>query len=404
MNKYFLLVALFFTSVNLNAQEKAQWRGNNRDGIYNETGLLKSWPAEGPKMLWHFDELGDGHASAAVTSNGIYTAGMIGDKGFVFALDLSGKLLWKTEYGTEWTENWNGVRSTPLVENDNIYILSSFLKLVCLNRADGKIKWSVDFMKDYGAPNIQWGVTENLMIEGNKLFCTPGGPETNVVALDKNTGKLIWQSKGNGEKSAYCSPIMVKMGNKNILVTQTASSILGIDSENGNLLWKHEQTNQWSVHANAPVFDKGYLYTSSGYGRGGVMLKLSSDGTSVTEVWRDTNLDNRMGGIVAVNGRIYGTGDKNRKLFCLDWATGKVLYSANLMTPGNVIYAEGLIYAYGENGQVGLIEAQENQFNLISSFKVPYGANQHWAHLVIANKKLYVRHGASLMVYDIAAN
>jgi outer membrane protein assembly factor BamB len=403
MNKYFLIAAFIFTILNLNAQQNAQWRGVNRDGIYNETGLLKTWPTEGPKLLWHFDELGDGHASAAVTSNAVYTAGMIGDKGFVYALDLSGKLLWKTEYGTEWTENWNGVRSTPLVDNDHIYIISAFGKLVCLNKADGKIKWTIDFMKDYDARNINWGITENLLIDGDKLFCTPGGSEINVVAIDKIKGSIIWKSKGNGEKSAYGSPIMVKVSNKKILVTQTESSILGIDSENGNLLWKHEQTNQWSVHPNSPLFYKGFIYTTSGYGRGGVMLKLSDDGTSVTEVWRDSNLDSRMGGVVLVNGKIYGQGDKNRKLFCLDWSTGKVLYSGNYMAPGNIIYSDGLIYVYGENGMVGLIEPQEGQFNLISTFKVPYGANQHWAHLVIANKKLYVRHGTSLMVYDISS-
>jgi outer membrane protein assembly factor BamB len=398
-----LLAILIGIGLNLSAQQNAQWRGTNRDGIYNETGLLKSWPAEGPKLLWHFDELGDGHASAAVTSDAIYTAGMVGDKGFVYALDLSGKLRWKTEYGTEWTENWNGVRSTPLVDNNKIYILSAFGKLVCLNSTDGKINWSVDLLKDYDGRNIQWGITENLLIDGNKLFCTPGGTEANVIALDKNTGSLIWKSKGNGEKSAYGSPILIHAGNKKILVTQTESSILGIDSDNGNLLWKHEQTNQWSVHANSPVFYKGNLYTTSGYGRGGVMLKLSSDGASVTEVWRDTNLDNRMGGIVLVNGKIYGSGDKNRKLFCIDWETGKQLYAANIMAPGNVIFADGMLYAYGENGSVGLVEPQASQFNLVSSFKVPFGANQHWAHLVIANKKLYVRHGTSLMVYDIAS-
>jgi len=404
MKNHILLIVLLIIGINLSAQQNAQWRGVNRDGIYKETGLLKSWPAEGPKLLWHFDQLGDGHASAAVTANAVYTAGMTGDKGFVYALDLSGKLLWKTEYGTEWTENWNGTRSTPLIDNDKVYIESAFGKLVCLNTSDGKINWIIDLFAKYDGRNIQWGVTENLLIDGNKLICTPGGIDANIIALDKTTGNLIWKSKGNGEKSAYCSPALIKAGNKKIIVTHTEASILGIDAENGNLLWKHEHTNQWAVHPNTPVYKDGFLYCTSGYGKGGVMLKVSDDGSSITEVWRDSQLDSRMGGVVLVDGKIYGAGDKSRKLICLDWETGKSLYAVNLMAPGNIIFADGLLYGYGESGSVGLIEPQASQFNLISSFKVPFGANQHWAHLVIANKKLYVRHGTSLMVYDIAAN
>ena len=190
-------------SIQIAAQDIAQWRGVNRDGIYNESGLLKKWPDEGPKLLWHFDELGDGHTSAAVTGSMIVTSGMVGDKGFVYAFDFGGKLLWKTEYGTEWTQNWNGVRSTPLVYKDKIYVYSAFGKLVCLNAKDGKVEWTVDAMKDFEGRNITWGVTENLLIDDNKLFCNVGGLDANVIALDKNTGKLIWKSKGIGGRSAY---------------------------------------------------------------------------------------------------------------------------------------------------------------------------------------------------------
>lgn len=403
MKKYVIISIVVFVSINLLGQQKVQWRGANRDGMYTETDLLKSWPAEGPKLLWHFDELGDGHASAAVTSNAVYTAGMVGDKGFVYALDLTGKLLWKTEYGTEWTENWNGTRSTPAIDGDKLYIMSAFGKLICMNTANGKINWTIDLFTQYGGRNIQWGVTENLLIDGNKLICTPGGAEANVIALDKTTGNLIWKSKGNGEKSAYCSPALINVGDRKIIVTHTESSIIGVDAENGNFLWRHEQTNQWAVHPNTPLYKDGFLYCTSGYGRGGVMLKLSSDGSSISEVWRDPLLDSRMGGMVLVDGKIIGAGDKNRKLFAIDWKTGKEVYSVNLMAPGNVIYADGMVYGYGESGSVGLIEPQANQFKLVSSFKVPFGANQHWAHLVIADKKLFVRHGTSLMVYDIAS-
>ena len=180
-------------------------------------------------------------------------------------------------------------------------------------------------------------------------------------------------------------------------------SIMAVDASSGTFLWKHEQTNQWAVHPNVPIYANGFIYCTSGYGKGGLMLKLSDDGSSITESWRDPNLDPRIGGAILLNGRLYGSGDKTRKLYCIDWKTGKELFSTSSMAPGNIIYSDGLFYVYSEAGNVGILEATNDSFNLISSFKVPYGANQHWAHLVIGNKKLYVRHGTSLMVYDIAA-
>ena len=182
----------------------------------------------------------------------------------------------------------------------------------------------------------------------------------------------------------------------------TASSILGVDATDGKKLWSYTQTNQYAVHANTPLYKDGYLYCVSGYGKGGVMLKIAEDGNTVKKIWSDSTLDNRMGGVVVVNGRIYGSGDYNRNWFCLDWETGKELFSALLVGKGNVIYADDLLYFYGESGNIALVKPENESFKQISTFRVPYGSAQHWAHLVIHNKKLYVRHGNSLMAFDIA--
>ncbi|MHC1702657.1 MAG: PQQ-binding-like beta-propeller repeat protein [Tenuifilaceae bacterium] len=403
MKKILTILAFGFLCTLVNAQDFVQWRGANRDGIYNESGLLKQWPEAGPELLWHFDDLGDGHASATVTEKTIYTAGMIGDKGFVYALDHSGKLLWKTEYATEWSENWNGVRSTPLLYKNKLYIMSAFGKLFCLNSKDGKIVWTVDLFKDYDGINIKWGVTENILIDDNKLYCTPGGKTANVVALDPSNGKLIWKSAGFGEESAYCSPMIIKLSNRKILVTHTARSIIGVDASDGKSLWQFEHINKYAVHPNTPIYSDGYLYCLSGYGKGGVMLKLSDDGNSVTEVWKNAKLDNQMGGVILLNGKIYGSGQASRTWICLDWKTGNEIYSEKIAGNGNIIFADGMLYCYGDNGEVVLVQPTDTGFKKISSFKVPFGANQHWAHLVIKDKKLYVRHGTSLMVYSIAA-
>ena len=403
MKKSFLLLFSFAILIQGYAQI-AQWRGDARDGKYNETGLLKQWTEGEPKLLWHYDELGPGHASAAVTDERIYTAGTTAEgNGFIIALDHSGKEIWTQEYGKEWVEDWDGVRSTPLVYNDKVYMLSAYGNLVCLKANNGELVWQINIFSDYDGKNIQWGVTENLLIDDNKLFVTVGGTDANIIALNKDDGKLIWKSKGNGEKSAYCSPAIIEHADKKLVITHTENSILGIEASSGTLLWSYNFPNKYSVHPNTPVYKDGFLYCLSGYGKGGVMLKLSDDGNSVTEVWTDELLDNKMGGVIVLNDRIYGSGDANKKWFCIDWKTGELLFLSKEIKVGNVIYADGLLYCYGQDGKISLVKPEENAFNVISTFTVPYGEKQHWAHLIIHDKKLYVRHGTSLMVYDIAA-
>jgi outer membrane protein assembly factor BamB len=400
-----IIITMLFAAVfiSVSAQEVVQWRGQNRDGIYNETGLMKKWPVGGPKLLWHYEGLGDGHTSAAVTSKALYTTGMVNGMGNIYAFDLTGKLLWKKEYGKEWDESHNGVRSTPLVLKDRLYFMSAFGQLFCMNSADGKTIWTVDLAKQYGARNITWGMTENLLYDGNVLYCTPGGEDAAMVALDINTGKEVWKSKGIGEKSAYCSPMIVKLPNKKVLVNILQYSICGFDASTGALLWKHPFVMRPDVHPNTPIYKDGLLFCTSGYGLGSVMLRLSADGSSVTEVWKDATCDPKIGGVVLLNDRIYGTGDRNKKFFVLDWKTGKELFSTRELAPANLIANDGLLYVYSEAGTVNLVEPKPDGINILSSFPVPYGANPHWAHLVIKDKKLYVRHGTSLMVYDIAA-
>lgn len=402
MKRLIALSVIALAGIGLSGQDVAQWRGPDRDGIYKEAGLMKKWPEAGPKMLWHFDDLGEGYSSAAVTSTALYTTGMTSGKGYVFALDLNGKLLWKKDYGKEWDESHTGARSTPLVIKDKLYIMSAYGRLTCMNSSNGQTIWSIDFMEQHDAKNLTWGMTENLVHNGNVIYCTPGGRDANVVALDRNTGKVIWKSKGSGEKSGYNSPVIVNHSGKKILVTMMERSIHGFDASNGNLLWKYPHINEYSVHPNVPIYKDGLLYCTIGYGVGGVMLRLSPDGSKVTEVWKNAKHDPKIGGFVVLNDKIYGAGDYNRNFLCLDWKTGNIIYQVNQLVPSNIIANEGLLYIYAERGTVNLVEPASDKINIISSFRVPLGSGPHWAHLVINNKRLYIRHGSSLMVYDIA--
>lgn len=402
MKKISILLISLLISAQIFSQDFAQWRGLNRDGKYIESGLLKSWPVDGPELLWHFDDLGEGHASAAIANDKIYTAGTIDEIGYIFALNLKGELQWKVKYGAEWTQSWPGVRSTPLIVDEKLYLLSGFGILSCMNTLDGSLLWEIDFMKEYGGLNIQWGYCENLLVDGNQLFVTVGGPDANIVSVNKNDGKLIWKSKGKGEKSAYGSPALIIHNGRKLIITHTEFSILGLDAMNGEMLWSHEKKNKWAVHPNTPIYHEGQLYCVSGYGAGGIMLKLSENGEEVTEIWKNISLDNQMGGVILLDGKLYGGGQASKKWICLDWESGEEIFVTKEVQRGNSIYADGLIYFYDERGLVNLIDPDGENTKLISQFRVPFGEAQHWAHLVIDNKKLYVRHGSSLMVYSIA--
>ncbi len=402
MKKILLFSALIVFVANLNSQEIVQWRGDNRDGKYNETGLIKKWPESGPKLLWHFNKLGPGHTSVAVSDGIVYTSGTINDQGYLFTFNLKGELLWKKEYGEEWVENWDGVRTTPLIYRDKIYIISGMGKLICINKKDGSQVWAIDVYKEYEGENLLWGITENLIINDDKIFCTVGATKATVIAVNRKTGKLIWNCKIEGEKSAYGSPLIIKQGKKNILVTAGVIAIYGIDVSTGKLLWSYKNANSYGIHPNTPYYKNGNLFCVSGYKEGGVMLKLSEDGNSVSEVWKNNNIESKMGGFVYHNNRLYGSCDFQKKWMCIDWETGKELFSDNFIKHGNIIFNDGMLYCYSIDGKIALVEPKDDRFEIAGSFSVPYGEKQHWAHLVIADKKLFVRHGTSLMAYSLA--
>lgn len=399
--RFFLTSILILTVLVASSQEPTRWRGPQGNGIYQETGLLKSWPANGPQILWTYDTLGEGFSSPVFANNMIYLTGMEGTTGYVYSLSQDGKLIWKKPYGTEFSESYPGSRSSVTVVGGLLYAYSAFGVITCMSANSGDIKWTKDVFKDFGGEQIQWGVTETLAVDGDKLFVTPGGSRHNVVALNRMNGELIWTSKGKGEKSAYCSPLVVKLPARTLLITHTASHIMGFDAADGKMLWSQSQPNRWSVHSNTPIYHDGAIFYFSGYGQGGGLLKLSADGSSAKQEWFQNKMDNRIGGAVLVDGHIYGSGDNNRFWMCLDWKTGEVKYEAKGLANGSVIYADGMLYGYTDRGELFLAEAKPSGLNVVSQAKIELGTAQHWAHPVIDNGRLFVRHGNTLIAYKI---
>jgi outer membrane protein assembly factor BamB len=399
MKHLFFLFSLL-VSLNLSAQNNIQWR-NDRSGIYHETGLLKSWPDGGPKMLWHYDGLGDGHSSVAIDSEKIYLSGLTDGKGFIYVFDMNGKLLNKKEYGPEWDKSYNGTRGTLTVNDGKIYLVSGLGSIYCFDQNSLNLVWEKDLFKEFDASNIVWGINEAPLIIDEKIIATPGGKQHNIVALNKNTGALIWSSPGEGDLSAYCSPLYISDQQVPQIVTMTASHIVGIEAATGKKLWSYENKNRHSVHANTPVYGNNMLLCTSGYGRGSTMLRLTDGGRNVEQVWFSSELDNRIGAMVKVGNYAYGSGDNNRYWFCADWNTGEIKWKKGELAMGNIIANDGMLYCYTDRGDMVLAKADPGQFDVAGKFQITMGTEQHWAHPVIYRGVLYVRHGNTLMAYAV---
>jgi len=400
-------IIVFTTAMAAVGADWIQFRGPNRDGKSSETGLLKSWPEGGPKKLWTSDvNLGSGFASVSVTKDAIYTAGLFDGQEIVFALGLDGKLKWKSApRGPAFDGYMPGTRTTPTVDGDYVYAMTSTGKVLCLQASDGKEKWSVDTRKKFGAKIIRWGIAESILIVDDMAICTPGGPDATMVALNKLTGKTIWRTKGLSDISAYCSPILIKDDKKNLIVTMTGDNVIGVSPAGGKVLWKYPYRGRCQAHAVSPTYHDGQIFVTSGYNDGAVMLKLSDDGKSVKVAWKDKGFDTHHGGVILVDGNVYGTtwnGNGDGNWICADWKSGKTKFEASWKCKGSMVFADGMLYCYEEKGgTVGLAKASPSGFEVISSFKMTDGEGKHWAHPVVAGGVLYVRHGSALNAYDV---
>jgi outer membrane protein assembly factor BamB len=396
-------ILLFFIASSVLHATDWQFRGPNRDGIYENENLLKQWPENGPSKVWSARDVGIGFSSPAVTDRAVYVTALIGTEGRLFAFDHRGKKLWAATYGPEWDGGHKGARTTPTVVDDKIYLISGMGQVICLDTM-GKILWTVDMMKEFGARNLHWGMAESPLVDGDKIFCTPGGTTAMMAALNRHSGKAIWQTKGNGQLSAYCSPAIIDHNGHRMLVTMMEKAVVAFEPESGDMLWSMPHVTQYDINPNTVLYKNGYLYAFSGYGTGGQMLKLSSDGKSATKVWSNDVPDSQMAGAVLVNGYIYSSGHKNRGWACVNWASGHVKWqSREYGGKGPIIYADGMLYLYSEKGDVVLVKPNPEKFEPISAFTMNDGSGEHWAHPVIMDGRLYIRHGDVMNVYDIAS-
>ena len=232
--------ALTLISTLCQADDWPQWRGPRRDGLSPETGLLQQWPQGGPALAWRATGLGEGFSSVSVVGDRIYTTGDKGDVCYVHGLNRAdGKLLWSTPLGKAGAPGWGGFagpRGTPTVDGDLLYVMGQYGELACLKTADGGKVWAKHLSKDFGGERPEWGYSESVLIDGDQAVCTPGGSKGAIVALDKRTGRLLWQTKDFTDPAHYSSLVCAEIAGVKQYVQLTADSVAGV-SPKGEVLW-----------------------------------------------------------------------------------------------------------------------------------------------------------------------
>ena len=384
-----------------------RFHGPNGDNISTETGLLKKWPEQGPKLLWTAKGIGRGFTGVTIADGRIYTAGDVGRDLVLFALDMDGRIRWQAKNGAAWTESGPaGARGAPTIDGPWIYHENAHDQVLCLDAKTGRKIWGLDLAAQFHGTRDGFGRAESLLIDGDRLICCPGGP-TAMAALDKKTGRTVWKSPSAGEPAGYASPILTEYAGLRMILTMSSRSLIGVNADNGDLLFRVEHyTPRYVANCVSPIYHDGHVFVSGGYGLGSVLLKISVKGgkATVAPVWRAKDLDNRIGGVILLDGYLYGAANfsNNAKWICLDWKNGRKMYAERGVGEGSLTSADGMLYTMSESRKVGLVRPTPAGHELVSQFKIPAGGEgPTWAHPVVCGGRLYIRHDDRLYAYDV---
>ncbi len=406
------IVGVFFLACALlPAADWPQWRGPQRDGHSKETGLLKAWPKNGPKLLWQVKDIGYGYSTPSVVGDRLYLLSNKGkDNEFVQARSVAdGKEIWTTRLGKVGAASNNpGARSTPTIDGDRLYALSSDGDLACLKIADGTIVWRRSLRKDFSGKPGTWAYAESPLVDGDVVVCAPGGKLATIVALDKKTGKTVWQSAlPEADDAAYASAIVVEIGGVRQYVELLQKGVVGVDAKTGKYLWRYGKIGPNApAHIATPVSRDGYVYFSLAETGGALFKVKGANGKFTVEpIYAKLNAPSKLGGFVLVGDYLYGT--KAAGLRCIEFTTGAEKWQNRCVGPASLFVADNRIYLHGENGDMALVEPTPEGYHEQGRFK-PSGQPERgdsaaWAYPVVANGRLYVRDLGVLWCYDVKA-
>ena len=409
----FLICILFsLPGCKVQSQKMSEWHcfhGPDRSNKSAETGLLSEWPEEGPALRWTISGLGKGYSTVSIADGYLFTSGIDEEQTFVFAFDLDGKLIWKKPNGNSWetempwARTYNGARSTPTYSEGILYHLGELGRLTAFDPKSGDEVWSIELREKFDAEIPEYGYSESVHIEGDRLYCCPAGKKAYMVCLDKHDGHLIWANTEIPGTVGFSSLVIFDQGGYRQIAGLSSNCLYGVDSKTGRLLWQMDFENNRSNNVTDPIFHDGYVFASSGYGKGSMLIRLKAEGDEISPeiLWSTDLMDNHHGGVILHEGSLYGAGHNARGWFCLDFKTGKEIWNSG--GKGSLTYADHLLYCLDERGIMSLVRATSEKYEVMSTFEVPdSGEGMHWAHPVVCGARLYIRHQDKLFAYDIS--
>jgi len=396
-----------------------QFRGPERNGVSPDTGLLTEWPENGPPLVWKARGAGRGYASVAIVGDKLYTMGdglSIAEDADEYAVCFNladGAFVWKAKLGRPWASgqpDWQSSRSTPTVDGELLYVLTPHGELICLESASGAERWRKHMERDFGGKKGDgWGYSESVLIDGDRLICTPGGDSATMIALNKKTGGEIWKAaRPNDRGAGHASVVISQVNGTRVYVNTTAGGALGVRAEDGRLMWSYEIDRTTAVIP-TPIIRGDLVFFTAGYKRGGALLRQipGNDGTVSIEVVYplNTELANKHGNVVLVGDHLYGDSDDQGIPFCAELMTGKVVWKER--GPGrrsaSMTAADGHLYIRWQSGAMALVQASPEGYRQTGSFQIPgSGDRPSWSHPVVVGGKLYLREGDSILCYKVA--
>ena len=382
-----------------------QWRGPRRDGVSDETGLLPSWPEEGPQLLWQVAGLGTGWSSPIIVGERLYITGDVDEQLMVSAFALDGKRQWQKANGPGWKEPFPGARASCAFSEGRVYHLNAHGRVACLYADTGAEAWAVDILQRFSAQNITWAISECLLIDGPRVFVTPGGKQCLMAALDKRTGATLWSSEPlEGERTSHSSPILFRWSGRRLIANCSEAHGFGIDADSGKLQWTVPLHNQYGVNTATPIFGAGSVFYVTPYAEEGRLYRLRADSDRVAaELGWAHPLDTVTGSGVFQDGTLFAAGyRKNKVWFAIDWATGQTKHELKDLTTGAAVYADGRLYVLDETGRVGLLKPEPDRLAVAGRFQlVTRRVRDAWAHPVLYAGRLYLRYHDQLWCYRV---
>ncbi len=407
LSRHSLVALAIAWSLNASAADWPEWRGPGRNDHSTDTGLLKSWPAEGPKRLWVNENAGLGYAGFSVVGNRLFTMGLRDNQELILCLDAAtGKELWAAPAGAKYPNNWgDGPRATPTVDGNHVYAIGGQGTLVCAQIADGKVLWQKSLTSDLGGKLQSWGYTESVLIVDNLVVCTPGGDKGTLAALKKDTGELAWQSGELTDNAQYSSPILAMHHGKPQIVQLVMTKVFGVDPANGKVLWKQDFPGRVAVIP-TPIYHDGHVYVAAGYGVGCMLVKVGAD-NSVSVAYENKVMKNHHGGVIRVGDHLFGHSE-GPGWVCQNFKTGEEVWASKKLGKGAIHFADGMFYCLDEgSGDVALVELSTKEWVEKGRFKLDPQTKQRspqgriWTHPVVVNGRLYLRDQELLHCYDV---